>query len=246
MRLAALSDIHGNLLALEAVLVDVARRGVDAIVNVGDSLSGPLQPRETADRLMALDWPTIRGNHERQLLEVPRAAMGPSDAYADDCITDVHRDWMRRPPPTRSLGSDVFVCHGTPSSDLAYFLQTVDADGTVRDADDALVAERAGDVAASLVLCGHSHLPRVVRLPDGRTIVNPGSVGLQAFEWDQPVPHVVANGSPHARYAVLKRVDDAWRVEHVRVAYDWEAAARMADARARPDWAVALRTGSMG
>lgn len=125
---------------------------------------------------------------------------------------------------------------------MSHFLQHVDARG-VHPTGDALVAERAGDCAASLILCGHSHLPRALRLPDGRTIVNPGSVGLQAFEWDQPVPHVVANGSPHARYAVIERTRDGWAVEHVRVEYDWEAGARLADERDRPDWAMALRTG---
>ena len=68
MRIAAISDIHGNLLALEAVLADVATQSVDVVVNLGDLLSGGVQPRETADRLMELDLPTVRGNHERQLL----------------------------------------------------------------------------------------------------------------------------------------------------------------------------------
>lgn len=72
MKIAALSDIHGNLAALDAVLDavldDVRRRGADVIVNLGDILSGALHPAETADRLIALDLPTIKGNHERQLL----------------------------------------------------------------------------------------------------------------------------------------------------------------------------------
>ena len=68
MKLAVISDIHGNLLALRAVLADIARQGVDQTVNLGDILSGPLQPAETADLLMTCNFPTIRGNHERQLL----------------------------------------------------------------------------------------------------------------------------------------------------------------------------------
>ena len=81
MRIAAISDIHGNLGALDAVLDDIARRGVDVTVNLGDIVSGHLQPRATAQRLMALDLPTIRGNHERQVLGDP-ARMGASDAFA--------------------------------------------------------------------------------------------------------------------------------------------------------------------
>ena len=65
MNFAAIADIHGNLLALEAVLADIARRGISTIVNLGDLLSGPLWPAETADRLQSLNLPTVSGNHER-------------------------------------------------------------------------------------------------------------------------------------------------------------------------------------
>ena len=62
MRIAAVSDIHGNLFALDAVLADIERRGVDLIVNLGDIVSGPLLPRETAERLMSLEL----ADHPRQ------------------------------------------------------------------------------------------------------------------------------------------------------------------------------------
>ena len=76
MRIALVSDIHGNLPALEAVVEDIERRGVDAIVNLGDSLSGPLMPLETARFLMAQDWVQLAGNHERQLLTGPADRRG--------------------------------------------------------------------------------------------------------------------------------------------------------------------------
>ena len=87
MKLAVVSDIHGNLGALHAVLEDIARESVDGIVNLGDILSGPLQPAETADFLMTQSFVTIRGNHERQLLALidgPRERIDPgtSDGYA--------------------------------------------------------------------------------------------------------------------------------------------------------------------
>src|ERR1700722_20053910 len=113
MRIAALSDIHGNLFALDAVLADVGRRGVDLIVNLGDILSGPLLPAETAERLMALDLPTIRGNHERQVLTLRPEKMGASDRYASDTISDAHRGWIGSLPPVLRPASDVFMCHAT-------------------------------------------------------------------------------------------------------------------------------------
>ena len=67
MRIALVSDVHGNLLALEAVAADIKRRGADLVVNIGDSLSGPLRPLETAQFLMAQDWINLAGNHERQI-----------------------------------------------------------------------------------------------------------------------------------------------------------------------------------
>ena len=82
MRIALVSDIHGNLPALEAVIAEIADAGADLVVNLGDIVSGPLWPQETARRLMALGWPTIAGNHERQVLTQPAARMGASDAFA--------------------------------------------------------------------------------------------------------------------------------------------------------------------
>ena len=76
MKIAAISDIHGNLIALEAVLADIEASGADVVVNLGDTVSGALQPGETAQRLISLGLPTIKGNHERQLLFVDSLRIG--------------------------------------------------------------------------------------------------------------------------------------------------------------------------
>lgn len=242
MRIAVLSDIHGNLAALDAVLADIGRRGVDRIVNLGDILSGPLFPCETADRLMAMNLPTIRGNHERQLLTLAPERMGLSDRHADSLLQRHHRDWIAGLPERLWLTDDIVMVHGTPDSDLVYFLETID--GTVlRAATADEVEARAGGIAAPLILCGHTHVPRIHRRPGGGLVVNPGSVGLPAYRDDQPVPHRVETGSPHARYAIVARDASGWTAEIVAVAYDWEAAAQVAGARGRADWARALRTG---
>ncbi len=245
MRIAVMSDIHGNLWALDAVLADIARRDVEVTVNLGDILSGPLLPAETAERLMALDLPTIRGNHERQVLEHDPARMGASDRWAHEHIAPGHREWIAALPASMRLHEDVLMVHGTPGSDLVYWMESVDPSGQ-RAATYAEVLQRAGDAQAGLILCGHTHVPRSVLLDDGRLIVNPGSVGLQAYDDDLPYPHKAENGSPHARYAIVERTAGGWAVEQYAVAYDWNAAAEVAQRHGRPDWATALRTGRMG
>jgi len=242
MRIAAISDIHGNLGALDAVLADIERRGVDLIVNLGDILSGPLQPRETADRLMALALPTIRGNHERQLLAADLGAMAPSDRYAAECLTAAQREWVSGLPATRWLTEEVFLCHATPANDVDCFLEDI-RDGELIAAPLARIEARTQPCTASLLFCGHTHIPRVASLPGGRVIVNPGSVGIQAYFGHHPVPHTVEIGSPHARYAIVERANAGWMAAHIAVPYDWQAAARMAGERGRPDWVRALTTG---
>lgn len=242
MRIAVLSDIHGNLAALDAVPLDAAKHDVDVIVNLGDILSGGLFPAETADRLMPLQLPTIRGNHERQLLELPPKRMGLSDRHAAACLRPDQIDWIAALPATLRVADDVLLVHGTPDSDLTYFLETVTEDG-LRPANHDEVRERAGETDAAVILCGHTHLARQVRLDDGRLIVNPGSVGLPAYDDDRPYPHVVESGSPHARYAVISRLNDVWSAELIALDYDGDQAARDAETRKRADLAKALRTG---
>jgi putative phosphoesterase len=244
MRIAAMSDIHGNLWALDAVLADIARRKVDLTVNLGDILSGPLLPAQTAERLMPLGLPTIRGNHERQVVEHDLAHMGASDRWAHERISPAQRAWVTALPATLRLQHDVLLVHGTPGSDLIYWMETVDRDGQ-RRATYAEVLDRAGDARAALILCGHTHVPRSVLLDDGRLVVNPGSVGLQAYEGDLPFPHRAENGTPHARYAIVERTPQGWAVEQHAVVYDWDAAAEVAQRHGRPEWAFALRTGRM-
>ncbi|WP_447724394.1 metallophosphoesterase family protein [Sphingomonas koreensis] len=96
--LAVLSDIHGNLPALEAVIADARAAGATSFVNLGDSLSGPLWPAETADLLMREAWPTIAGNHERQLLTHAPERMNASDRFARRCLSDAQLAWLADQP----------------------------------------------------------------------------------------------------------------------------------------------------
>ena len=211
-RIAVLSDIHGNIAALEAVVTDIKHRQVDAVLNLGDHLSGPLWPHETVQYLMRQDWIQIAGNHDRQLVSQDPKQHGLSDQYAYQFLTDRECDWLRALPTTLKLQGEISLFHGTPASDTTYLLETIEH-GRGRLATPTEIGLRLGDTRSRVLLCGHTHIPRVVQLPAKMLIVNPGSVGLQAYSDDAPEPHVMGTGSPHARYAILEYQTDNWVVE---------------------------------
>ena len=244
MRIALITDIHGNLAALEAVVADIRRRGVDQTVNLGDSLSGPLLPLETAQYLMAEGWLSLAGNHERQILTHDPERRSASDEYAYSQLTAKEFSWIKSLSPSAPLTSEILLCHGTPSSDIEYFLETVESGG-VRAASSREVECRLGSELSSLVACGHTHIARSVRTNRGQVIVNPGSVGLPAYDDSRPFPHVVETGSPDARYAIVEKSHDGWVVSLLSVPYDHKSMAQLARLRGRPEWEHALLTGYM-
>jgi putative phosphoesterase len=244
MRIALVSDIHGNLPALHAVVADANGRGVDQIVNLGDSLSGPLMPAETAEYLMAQNWVQLAGNHERQVLHFDPVRGSQADRYARSKMSPQMLDWIAQLSPTAMLNDEIFLCHGTPTSDLVYFLETVTPQA-MRVASLQEIDERRGDITARVICCGHSHVPRAVRARDGTLIVNPGSVGLPAYDDDHPYFHLVENGSPDARYAIIERRGGLWHASLHAVPYDHLPMGELALINGSPDWAVAIRTGFM-
>lgn len=239
---AVLADVHGNSWALDAVLTDIRRRGVTEILNLGDCLFGPLDPVGTAERLMELRAPTVRGNQDRNLLSPPPAMRTqPTFLFMDERLTDHHRAWLATFPQTLRVDDDILLCHGTPDSDEELLLEDVRETGVFLMSAETLEA-RVAPLNAAIVLCAHSHVHRTVWA--GRTgVINPGSVGLPAYTADSPHPHAMESGSPHARYVLLSREAESWRVEHVAVPYDWKTAAEAARRNGRPDWAEWIETG---
>ncbi len=247
MTIAVIADIHGNAPALEAVLADIDSQGIRDIVNLGDHLSGPIDPARTADLLMAREIVSIRGNHDRALLTLTPDAMIATDRFTHAALDGRHRAWLQSLPPTRHLQDHgLFLCHGTPESDLVYWLEDLTSDGVVHRADAARIERLAAGVEAPVLLCGHTHIPRLVTLSDGRIVLNPGSVGSPAYEDDAPVAHKVETGTPRASYALIDRhADGRTDVTFRLIAYDHASAARLAEQNGRPDWARALSTGWM-
>ena len=243
MRFAAIADVHGNYLALEAVLSDIRALGISDIVNLGDMLSGPLDARRTIEILMPLGTMHVLGNHDRYLLDRPPEKMGPWDRPAHAQLNATQLDWLRAQPMTRVFRDKVFLCHATPGDDEVYWLETVHPDGTVALSPLDRIEQFAQGITQSLILCAHTHLARAVRLRDGRMIVNPGSVGSPGYRDTHPFPHVVETGTPHARYAILELTSGKWQVTFRNVAYDHETMAALARSNNQPELANALATG---
>jgi predicted phosphodiesterase len=243
MRFAAIADVHGNYLALEAVIADIRAEGIDDIVNLGDMASSPLEARRAMDALMALDAVHVLGNHDRWLIDRPPEKMGSWDRPAYAQLQEKHLDWLRKVPPTLVYRDQVFLCHATPGNDDVYWLETVMPDGSVTLSPLDAIEKEAEGISQSLILCAHTHIARAVRLRDGRMIVNPGSVGIPGFSYNVPYSHRIEPGTPDARYAVLEFVGGKWRVTFRHVPYDHEAMAALARKNGFAELALALATG---
>ncbi|NNE80630.1 MAG: metallophosphoesterase family protein [Silicimonas sp.] len=243
MTLAVISDIHGNISALDAVLDDIARRDISRIVNLGDSLSGPFDAPATADRLIALDLPTVRGNHDRQLYDRRPDQMGLWESWAIDDLSQAHLAWLKDAPLNLVL-DDAFLCHGTPGKDDENWLDKRGPMDRLVPRDLAEILPNAQGIAQDLILCGHTHTPRIVRLPGGKTIVNPGSVGCPAYLDTRMKPEFVhQTGAPDARYAIVERRGGQWAADLIAAPYDPEPMAKLARQKNADSWAQAITTG---
>ena len=205
-RVAVLSDIHGVMPALAAVLAEPAVAAADLIVLTGDLAAGP-QPVETLDRLMALGeravW--IRGNADRELAESARGERTGTDevsAWAAGELRADQVDLLAGLPRSRTIAvaglGEVLFCHATPRDDQEVVVTDSRLDRW-RDVFDGVPAE------VTTIVCGHTHMP-FIRLAHGRMVINPGSVGM---------PY----GQPGAHWALLGP-----GAELRRTAFDMDAA----------------------
>lgn len=240
--IAVIADIHGNVWALDAVLADIRRRQIDLILNLGDHLWGSLEPAGVMARITQPGFINICGNQDRQVGETSAAGRTSADhQLIVGSLAQPQLAWLAALPKTTVVG-DVFLCHGTPDSDETYLLEEVTPHGVFLKAHEQIAALVQG-ITEPVIVCGHSHITRTVWLTDGRLIVNPGSVGIPAYDHDVPYFHVMEAGSPHARYAILTKSAYGWSVEHVALAYDWRTPANLARQRGRADRARWLETG---
>jgi predicted phosphodiesterase len=247
-RLAILADIHANIWALEAVLKHAKSLGIEQFVNLGDSLYGPLKPHATYERLMQENvLISIQGNQDRLIFEASERDLAfiPTLSYVIRDLGEEPIHWLSTLPRTAVLGDDIFLCHGTPGSDTLYLLEDV-MDGLPEVRSEAAIRELLQGVRQPVVLCAHTHIPRVVELASGQLVVNPGSIGVPAYDDVDPVRYRMQTFSPHACYSILEKDGRGWNVSLERVAYDHQAAAEYARMRGRDDWAQGIATGRIG
>lgn len=227
-RIAALSDVHGNAAALEAVLADIAREKPDALMVAGDLvLNGP-EPALVIDVLRGLTDDgalIIGGNTDVAVADFDYAAAFPwmtdgvPDAIVDaaewahDAIGEERLDWLRRLPAERRWRTDddtlVVACHASPGSQTAGFDQHLDPSVTI---------ERVARTDARVIVCGHTHLPEVRDL-GWKVIVNDGSAGY------------VFDGDPTASWALIDIADGEVTAEIRRTTFDTLAVANAISAR---------------
>lgn len=244
MRIAVLSDIHSNVYALQAVIKDMNQRGFDIGVNLGDILYGSIAPKATYEVLMEQDFVTIRGNQDRQIYEADdnEIAANPIMQFILEDLGREPLEWMQSLEFDHQLNDEVYLCHGTPKDDLVYLLENVTSGFAQIREDQDILSLLAGQTSP-LILCGHTHTPRAVRLSSDQLIVNPGSVGLPAYCDEEPVVHTMQTLSPHASYAILEKQASGWNIQHIRIAYDEQKAARESAKRGHKNWVHFLTTG---
>jgi diadenosine tetraphosphatase ApaH/serine/threonine PP2A family protein phosphatase len=199
--LGLIYDVHGNLEALEAVLADAGEAGIGRFLLGGDYALFGLRPAETVERLRSLDARWIRGNVDRWTAH-PHDA--PDDAVLHGAIVECREALGERVvadldalPEWLVDDGQVRFSHASPVSDLRSF------GAEPGDEDEELL----GGHREPLQIFGHTHLPFERRGPGGVRLVNPGSVGMPM------------DGDQRASWAILH---DDGRIEHRRVAYDWE------------------------
>ncbi len=207
MRIAVLSDVHGNLLGLDACLADLeSQGGADAIVVAGDLCSPGPKPKKVLQRLEEIGAACVRGNRDRDLVEDSpgktfEAAEAAQIAWSRREIGERWLSWLKELPFALRIGEDqnqLLIVHANVLTDDEYIWP---------DADDSTLERLIGNDAAAAIAFGHLHIP-FARLWRGKLLVNVSSAGLPK------------DGDPRASYAIFSERDGGWQVKHRRVAFD--------------------------
>jgi predicted phosphodiesterase len=225
MRIALISDTHGNYIALTAVLTDIESQQVDRIIFLGDAATIGSQPNETLDALQHLDCACIMGNHDAAVLDPKRAAelqIAPTlQSSLEWCIQRMDADDLKflrsfRPTLELSLNANLsMLCfHGSPLSNTDLILAT-----TAPEVIDGFFAGQASAIWTG----GHTHI-QLLRRHGDKLIINPGSVG-NAFH-HAFAPGVVPQLLPWAEYAIVSTDGEIVSANLRRVPFDTQKVLR--------------------
>jgi predicted phosphodiesterase len=241
MRIALISDIHGNLLALDAVLAELEHESFDRLICLGDVAVGP-QPREALARVRELDCPVIMGNWDAAFVEGMPPAGDPVmqklvdvGAFWAGALEPADRDYIRTFMPTLEVeldGGGTLLCyHGSPNSYNDWLFATTPDDEVARMLDG---------FDAPLMAGGHTHL-QMMRRREQSVLVNPGSVGLPFRRW---WPNTIRI-APRAEYGLLTVGAGALSIDLRRTGYDVEAMLQLCRESGMPhaDWWIESWTG---
>lgn len=224
--IAVISDIHGNLHALEAVLAEIDRRSTTQVVVGGDLALGGPAPAECVHLIRSRGYPSIRGNTDEWLTRKPNRVTD-AISWAAARLSDEDRGFLGGLPFLWRLQTpaDLAVVHATPWSI---------SDVVPPDAPESVVERVFAETRASAVVYGHIH-HAYVRAFHGKVLANSGSVGLP-FDGDQ-----------RSAFIILRPARKSWEAEIVRVKYDVDAAIHEAEKTDNPErsrWVRRLKESS--
>ncbi len=219
MRIAIIADIHGNLVAFDAVLADIKKRRVDQIICLGDVTTMGPQPKEVIARLRDISCRCLMGNHESWMLDLSlldRLKGAPdwfvgSIRWCAEQLAEDELEYLGSFQPTLEIPIDaanrIFCFHGSPQSNMDSIYPTTPP--------EELNKMFAGNNA--LIMAGaHTHA-QMLRQYEGKLIINPGSVGVP---FEQRPPKTSLRFLPWAEYAIVNSTDGNVNVELRRVAFD--------------------------
>ncbi len=235
---AVLSDMHGNVAALDAVLADLLAQPHEETVVAGDlALLGP-RPAESIARVREMNVPTIYGNSDRYITHgnpnpvmddwIPwiRERIGPDGM---SYLAGLPFDHYIVPPDGKSPADNLLIVHATPTNVEDSLITEVNpTNPAIPLTPEADAARMIGDARADLILYGHIHYASAGTV-GGQRVASIGSVG---FPFD---------GDPRAAYALVTWDGTQWTITHRRVAYDYEAVARDAEQSGAPFAELAAR-----
>ncbi|MCB0284489.1 MAG: metallophosphoesterase family protein [Calditrichaeota bacterium] len=222
MKIALISDIHGNLPALDAVLKDINKQKADRIICLGDVATIGPQPLQVLERLMKLKCDFIMGNHDATLLQPDAAAhyqigepLWPMLNWCGEQISEKHLNFLRTFRPVLEVeltDENILLCfHGSPNSNT---------DNIYATTPGAEVENLIGVLRDNLLAGGHTHI-QMLRKHHGKTLINTGSVGC-AFR-RTPRPDETPELLPQAEYAVVEINNKNLSVDLKQVHFDTQA-----------------------